>query len=193
MMNLFYEPLPECIPVGGSNFPILTDFRDWLRFGDMLRDDELRPEDKLDLMREWLVASPDVLTAEMYEGLRDFCEAKALGRDDQDAAQDAGEPEGLTRPPTFDWCIDAAVVIADFRRFYQIDLLRVGYLHWWEFLSLLWSLPDESQTFRRIGIRSTDLSKIRDADRKRAIAKAQLRIAIPFELDDFAIGAAFDL
>lgn len=193
MMNLFYEPLPERIPVGGSYCAILTDFRDWLRFGDMLRDDELRPEDKLDLMREWFVVPPDVLTAEMYEGLRDFCEARALNKDEPDEGQDTVEPEHLTRPPTFDWCIDAGVVIADFRRFYQIDLLRVEYLHWWEFLSLLWSLPDESQTFRRIGIRSTDLSKIRDADRKRAIAKAQLRIAIPFEMDDFAIGEAFSI
>lgn len=192
MMNLFYEPLPECVPVGGSYYAILTDFRDWLMFGDMLKDDELRPEDKLDLMREWFTETPACITKEMYEALRDFCEAKALNRDEPDE-QDAGEPEHLTRPPTFDWCIDAGVVIADFRRFYQIDLLRVEYLHWWEFLSLLWSLPDESQTFRRIGIRSTDLSKIRDADRKRAIAKAQLRIAIPFEMDDFAIGEAFSI
>lgn len=190
MLNLFYEPLPDSVPVGGSSVPILTDFRDWLRFSDMLRDDELRPEDKLLAMREWFVDPPAYITREMYEGLRSFCAAREL--DGEQEAQDAGEPEGLTHPPTFDWCMDAAAVIADFRRFYRMDLLRLEYLHWWEFLALMRSLPDESQTFRRIGIRSADLSKIKDADRKRALAKAQLRIRIPFELDDYAIGEAFD-
>lgn len=188
MMNLFYEPLPETIPVGGSFCAIRTDFRDWLQFSDMLKDEELTPEDKLELMRDWFVHPPDCITLELYEGLRDFLRASDLDREQE---QKPDEPEYLNRPPTFDWCMDAAAVIADFRRYYAIDLLRVDYLHWWEFLSLLRNLPDESQTFRRISIRRTDLSKIKDPDRKRALMEAQMRIGIPFEMDDYAIGEAF--
>ena len=186
MMQLLYEPLPDSVSVGGSDCEILTDFRDWLKFGDLLKDDALKDAEKLDFMRNWFVEIPDEMTAEMFTGLRDFCVAKAL-------ESDRNEPEesGLQKPPTFDFRLDSAFVMADFRRFYQVDLLRIAYLHWWEFLALLRALPDESQVFRRIAIRSTDLSKITDKDRKRAIMEAQMRIAIPFELDDFAIGAAF--
>lgn len=188
MMNLFYDPLPETISVGGSYHAILTDFRDWLRFSDMLREEELAPEDKLELMREWFVQKPCSITPELYEGLRDFLQASDL---DRELPEKCSEQEHLNRPPTFDWCMDAGAVIADFRRFYGMDLLRVEYLHWWEFLTLLRNLPDESQTFRRVGIRSADLSKIKDPERKRAVMEAQMRIGIPFEMDDFAIGEAF--
>ena len=72
-----------------------------------------------------------------------------------------------------------------------MDLFHIGYLHWWEFFSLLKALPDESQLYRRIAIRSADLSQITDPKQKRAVMEAQMRIAIPFEMDDFSIGAAF--
>lgn len=186
MMQLLYEPLPDSIPVGGSDREILTDFRDWLKFGDLLKDDALKDAEKLDFMRNWFVEIPDEMTAEMFIGLRDFCVTKALEPDREETEQD-----GLRKPPTFDFRLDAAFVIADFLRFYNVNLLTIAYLHWWEFMSLLRALPDESQVFRRIAIRSADLSKITDKDRKRAVMEAQIRIAIPFELDDFAIGAAF--
>ena len=186
MMNLLYEPLPDSIQAGGSDFKILTDFRDWLKFGDLLKDDALEDAEKLDFMRNWFVEIPDEMTAELFAGLRGFCLAKALEPD-----REVQEECCLQKPPTFDWRLDAACVLADFRRFYQVNLLETDYLHWWEFLSLLRALPDESQVFRRIGIRSADLSKITDKERKRAVMEAQMRIAIPFELDDNAIGAAF--
>ena len=186
MMQLLYEPLPDSIPVGGSDYAILTDFRDWLKFGDLLKDDALEAAEKLDFMRNWFVEIPDEMTAEMFTGLRDFYRMKALEPDKPEQ-----EHDGLQKPPTFDWCLDAACVMADFRRFYQVNLLTIPYLHWWEFFSLMKALPDESQVFRRIAIRSADLSKITDKEQKRAVMEAQMRIAIPFELDDFAIGAAF--
>lgn len=185
MIQLLYEPLPDSIQAGGSDFKILTDFRDWLKFGDLMKDEALEDIEKLDFMRNWLVEIPEEMTAELFTGLRDFCAAREL-------EPDRDEPEEHPRKaPTFDWKLDAACVLADFRRFYQIDLLKIPYLHWWEFLSLLRALPDESQVFRRVGIRSADLSKITDKEKKRAVMEAQMRIAIPFELDDFAIGAAF--
>lgn len=187
MMNLFYEPFPDTIPADGSNHKILTDFRDWLKFIELMKDEDIQPEYKLDFLRNWFAEVPVSITKEMYQGLREFCEAKLL-------EPDRSEPERAEMrfvPPSFDWCIDAQYIIADFRRFYSIDLLKTGYLHWWEFLFLTRALPDESQLYRRAAIRTADLSKIKDPDRKRAMMEAQMRISIPFEVDDFSIGAAF--
>ena len=72
---------------------------------------------------------------------------------------------------------------------YGIDLLSVKYLHWYEFLSLLRALPDDSMTMRRVGYRSTDLNQIPDKRQRARIAKIQRQIALPFEFDDEMIGA----
>lgn len=186
MMNLFYEPLPDSIPVGGSDFKILTDFRDWLKFGDLLKDDALEDAEKLDFMRNWCAEIPPVMTAELFTGLRDFYTMAALHTGRPEPEQD-----GLQKPPTFDWCLDAQYIIADFMRFYSMDLFAAEYLHWWKFFSLMKALPDESQLYRRISIRSRDLSEITDPKQKRAVMEAQMRVAIPFEMDDNAIGAVF--
>ena len=38
-MNVFYEGLPEVLVIDGKEYPIITDFREWLRFSDMLKSD----------------------------------------------------------------------------------------------------------------------------------------------------------
>ena len=39
MINVFYESLPEALEINGREYPIITDFREWLRFSDMLKSD----------------------------------------------------------------------------------------------------------------------------------------------------------
>lgn len=72
-----------------------------------------------------------------------------------------------------------------------MDLLRLGYLHWWEFKALFLALPPDSRVMDRIRLRSWDLSKEKNADRRREIAKAQRMIALPFALTDDMIGDVF--
>jgi hypothetical protein len=44
---------------------------------------------------------------------------------------------------------------------------------------------------QRIGIRSIDLSQIKDKAQRKRYADMQRRIALPFEMDDSAIGEVF--
>ena len=71
-------------------------------------------------------------------------------------------------------------------------MLSVEYMHWWEFRCLFDVLPDDSQCRKRIDIRSTDLSKIKDNDRRNQIAAMQRQIALPFEMDEDDIAAVFE-
>ena len=46
MISLLYEPLPDTIPADGAEIPILTDFRAWVQFIEMLGDKALEPAEK---------------------------------------------------------------------------------------------------------------------------------------------------
>lgn len=190
MMNILYEPFPDSIEADGKEYKILTDFREWLGFIDMMADKSISAEERAYLCGMWLEHEQDRITAGMIAGLIGFLRADALEPDPQEPDDDEAdaEPE-LPKPPVLDFRIDAKYIIADFRRFYAIDLLRIEYLHWWEFLSLLRALPDDSMTMRRVGYRSTDLNQIPDKRQRARIAKIQREIALPFEFDDEMIGA----
>ncbi len=186
MISLLYEPLPHSIEADGRDIPVLTDFRSWLQFVGLVNDKELPVADKIGAMQQWLV-TPEPVTKPILEGLMWFCR----GFDHREWHPDE-EPLPRSAPPTFDWDVDAPCLIADFRRFYRIDLLRTEYLHWWEFRALFSGLPEDSAVNQRVLIRSQDLSEIKDKKRRAKFASAQRRIALPFVLDDDAIAAAFD-
>lgn len=190
MINILYEPFPNSINADGKEFRILTDFREWLRFAEMLSDKTISEEERASLCGIWFEPEAEHITAGMVAGLIGFLRGDGLDPDppEPEEDEDSAEPE-LPKPPVLDFGIDAKFILGDFRRFYNIDLLRVEYLHWWEFLSLLRALPDESMTMRRVGYRSTDLNEIPDKRQRARIAKIQRQIALPFEYDDEMIGA----
>lgn len=194
MINALYEQFPEKIRADGVSYPIETDFREWFRFGDMLADQELTKEEKLYLMTEWLYETPEEITSELVNAVFGFYRVDGLKPDIPEFYEDE-EPEENDqpkRPPVFDWKYDAAFILGDFRRFYGIDLLSVEHMHWWEFRCLFDALPDDSQCRKRIDIRSTDLSKIKDNDRRNQIAAMQRQIALPFEMDEDDIASVFE-
>lgn len=190
MINLLYEPLPESITADGEEYPIVTDFREWFRFADMIHDNSLSSEEKLLLMAEWLLEQPELITSELVRAVFDFYGAKLLAPDppNYDGEDEAEQPP---QRPVFDWKYDAKYLLADFRRYYGIDLLTAE-MHWWEFRSLFAALPDDSLCQKRIAYRSADLSQIKDSKRRAEIARIQQLIALPYEMTDDEISAVFE-
>ena len=45
-MNFFYETFPDTVNIHGEDVAIITDFREYIRLLDMLKCDELSPEQK---------------------------------------------------------------------------------------------------------------------------------------------------
>lgn len=184
MMNIFYEPFPDAVIVDGERYGILTDFREWLRFGDLLADTEIDGSTKVLLMTEWLEEPPELVTENLIRELLAFFRADALS-----SARSEEDGEEPSHPPWFDVKTDARWIAGDFLRYYGIDLLGTEYLHWWKFCALLTALPDDSMTMKRVAYRGTNLSDIKNADERRRIARIQRQIAIPFRMDDDMIGA----
>lgn len=195
MMNILYEPFPDCIQADGREFQVLTDFREWIRFSDLVSDKELTGEEKATLMADWLLTPVDCITEDIVNALYAFYRAQELEPDPmhQEDEEDEQEKEPLPpSPPVFSWGIDARFILGDFRRYYGMDLLEIKYLHWWKFKSLLAALPDDSQCQKRIAYRSVNLSEIKDKSERERIRRIQQRIALPFEYDDEMIGDVFE-
>ena len=193
MINALYEPFPESVEVEGKACPILTDFRDWLRFADLMRDQDVDRYNKVYMLANWFEVRPKKITDETVSALFDFYSAKQLepdACDDDDA--DADVEDSITRPPVLDWRIDSRYILGDFRRYYGIDLIGIDYLHWWEFRCLFAALPDDSQSQKRMAYRAINLGSIKDDKERARIARIQRSIAIPFYgCEDDMISAAF--
>lgn len=190
MINALYEPFPESVKADGHDYPIITDFREWIRFADMISDDDLTPEEKIITAMQWLHEPPERITEELIMAMLSFYRADALEPDLPEGSEDTAEVP--RRPPVFSWKYDAKYIIGDFRRYYGIELLTAE-MHWWKFRCLLASLPEDSACQTRIAYRSADLSKIKSDAERRRIMEIQRRIAIPYEMTDDEISAVFEV
>lgn len=189
MENYLLKGLPAAVTVAGRIFPVFTDWRDWVRFASMLSDRDLTQEELIEGMLAWYSEDvPDDVPAAV-RGLTWFYRA---GDGDRERGGKAGA-QARGAPPCFDYAFDAPYLYAAFRECYGIDLLRVPYLHWWEFRWLLNGLPEECALMKRIGIRATDLNQIKLKEERVRIRRQQRAIAIPQRLTDGEIGAAFML
>lgn len=202
-MNVFYEDLPEVLEVNGKEYPVITDFREWLRFSDMLKS-EIPPECKLEFLSDmFLEEVPDLYTEEDMEDVMDAItsflslseiEFPDISSDEVDSEDEPEEVEyeeqGAKKAIYYEQ--DAPYIISAFRREYQIDLLSVPYMHWWEFRMLLDGLSEESQIKKRIYWRTCDVSKM-DKKERMEILKIRRSITIPEEeyVSDEDIGNAF--
>nr|WP_296099306.1 Gp15 family bacteriophage protein [uncultured Mediterraneibacter sp.] len=202
-MNVFYEELPESLEINGREYPVITDFREWIRFSDMLKSD-IPPEFKLEFLSEmFLEKVPDLYTEDEIEEVMDAITSflSLSGTEFPDISSDEANSEEESEEVEYEeqrakkaiyYEQDAPYIISAFRREYQIDLLSVPYMHWWEFRMLLDGLSEESQIKKRIYWRTCDVSKM-DKKERREILKIRRSITIPEEeyVSDEDIGNAF--
>lgn len=202
-MNVFYEELPEALEINGREYSVITDFREWIRFSDMLKSD-IPPEFKLEFLSEmFLEEVPDLYTEDGIEEAMDAITSflSLSGTEFPDISSDEANSEEESEEVEYEeqrakkaiyYEQDAPYIISAFRREYQIDLLSVPYMHWWEFRMLLDGLSEESQIKKRIYWRTCDVSKM-DKKERREILKIRRSITIPEEeyVSDEDIGNAF--
>ena len=197
-MNVFYEDLPDTLEINGKTYSIITDFREWLRFSDMLKSD-IPPELKLEFLADMFLEDVPRLYSErdievVMDAITSFLSLADLEfhdlQFDEQEKEAAEEEEPIKRAIYYEQ--DAPYIISAFRREYQIDLLSVKYLHWWKFRMLLDGLSEESQIKKRIYWRTCDVSKM-DKKERMEILRIRRSITIPEEeyVRDEDVGNAF--
>lgn len=201
-MNSFYEAFPTSIDVLGVEYPIATDFREWIKFMDMAEDEEFPLEIKLQCMMQYFTEGiPRDLQAAV-QALREFLLAAELfdsikqtsiSNEGADSAQEHDvEPSNHVR--AYDYTIDQGYVIQAFLEVYHIDLLEIDYMHWWKFRLLFEHLPEETAMKKLIYYRTVNLNSISDANERKRIKKIRSQVAIKKKkrkVTDYQIGDAF--
>ena len=190
-MNLFYEDYPTSILVDGQEVQIVTDFRDYIRLFDMLKDDSLSCSEKAVVLGQYFRTPPSDLNAAI-EGLLSFVSMEELPKCGIHGS-DRSEEEEARQKEVYSFSIDYPFIFSAFLREYQINLRTIEYMHWWEFRMLFDGLPDDTEIKKRIMYRGLNLNEIKDRKERKRIERIQNQIRLPDdELSDYDIGDAFE-
>lgn len=189
-MNFFYEELPDTVNVGGERIKIITDFREYIRLLDMLKDQELDFVQKFVIIQQYFLDDVDV-GEEAVSALSSFITMNSNGAEVVEI-DGYGNLQEKPKKNLFSYSIDYPYILSGFLRDYGIDLIDIKYMHWWKFRMLFDGLSDDTEIKQRIMYRSVDLSEIKDEEEKKRIKKIQKSIQLPSEsLTDYDIGNAF--
>lgn len=187
---MFYEDLPVTVQVHGESIPIVTDFREYIKLLDMLKDDAVPELEKTLFLNEYFLKEvPDL--KEGINKLGDFVSMKAL-ENDCSLEEKQGQEGQKAKAPLFSFSVDFPYILSGFLRDYGIDLLSIKYLHWWKFRMLFDGLSENTEIKQRMMYRSINLSSIKDKEERKRIQKIQRSIQLPQEaLSDYEIGDVF--
>lgn len=186
-MNLFYEEYPTTIHVDGKDVKIITDFREYVRLIDMLKDDNLSSNEKVLYLQQYFHEAPQDFPQAM-EALTDFVVMKQ-----QDRIQEEAKEEQEERREVYSFEYDYPFIFSAFLSEYRINIRTVPYMHWWEFKLLFEGLSEKTEIKQRIMYRSINLNSIKDKDERERIRKIQDAIRLPqAKVSDYDIGNAFE-
>lgn len=188
-MNLFYENYPETISVNGTEIPIVTDFREYIKLLDMLKDDSLKSSEKVFFLNQYFLEEPDDFPKAISE-LTDFVTMEDMIEEEYDDT-DAKEVESRKELYSFEY--DYPFIFSAFLSEYRINLRTIPYMHWWEFKILFDALSDKTEIKQRIMYRGYDLNAIKNKEERERIRKIQQAIRLPkSRVSDYDIGNAFE-
>ena len=161
-MNILLEDgLPEEI----DGIPIYPDFRNMIRFELLLQDDRVPEMSKITVGLQLLFAE---MPTDVFNGVEKLLWFYSGGRSEEEKKRVAA----AAHPPrAYDFEKDAELIYAAFMSTYGINLATVEYLHWWEFLALLETLPDTTPMGMIMYYRTVDLSEIKDKHTRKSLEK----------------------
>ncbi len=196
MMNFFYEPFPCSVELNGNSIPIITDFREWIKFYDMLHSQDLTDAEKASYIKAYYLQ--DTKTTDISELLPPLVnffsmkEALELKKDIDTTEDEEAVETSPQKKILYDFKIDARFIISGFLQDYNINLLKTGYLHWWYFRILLDGLSSGTEFKQRMMYRNTNPAEIKDKKERERVIRIQRAIALPQpQPSDFEIGDLF--
>ena len=188
-MNLFYEEYPSSVEVNGEDIPIVTDFREYVKLMDMLKDDSLNSVEKTCLLSQYFLVPPNDFS-EAMNALTDFVIMK--DRLVEEAATTENE-EAEEKKELYSFEYDYPFIFSAFLSEYGINIRTISHMHWWEFKLLFDGLSDKTEIKQRIMYRSINPSTIKDENERKRIIKIQNAIRLPQNrVSDYDIANAFE-
>ncbi len=161
MNNVLYEELPE----KWKDYRLNTWFQVGVQIYLLFEDRELTDFERTQTLKELLFADTD--NCPVGEEL-DECVSWFLNGWCHDRS-----PREKQKRKLLDFEKDQWRIYADFRQIYGINLNEAD-IHWWEFMGMLWNMPQRQSSFLQvIEIRRKKIKKGMSKDEKTAIMEAQ--------------------
>lgn len=168
MSCLITESLPHEITIDGEAYAIDTDFRTWIKFGEILKNVKYNPVQTaaeaimLCIKSKQLPPKADIT-------LNALLKFYSMGFVQNEPERKSGSEHGKS---VYDFVYDAKYIFAAFFSQYGIDLTEAN-MHWFKFCALFQGLSEDEKISKIIGYRSTKLSDIKDRKQKAFIRKMQ--------------------
>lgn len=136
MIDLKTKSLPQSITINGRDFLIKTDFREWLKFSELLKSKNTLAD------YLYLFADEFPIGINFFEDLMKFY------------VNENSTPHGTSKSSDklFDYLEDGEYIVASFMQAYHIDLTTCD-MHWHMFKALFQGLPDNTKIKQIMGIR----------------------------------------
>lgn len=159
MNNVLYEPLPQ----EWNGYPINTWFQIGVQIYLVSEDDELLDFERAEIITELLfpreIPPPDEIQECVSWFLNGWCHDRS--------------PREKKKRRLLDFNKDQWRIYADFRQIYGINLNEAD-LHWWEFMGMLWNMPQRQSSFLQvIEIRKKKITSKMKKEEREAIKQAQ--------------------
>ncbi len=167
------ERLPVTVEIAGEAYAIKTDFRDILRYDEIIRGQSngnavLEAIDML--LGEEVLRKPSMRADDIADAIGWFVKCGDIGK----KSSLPRAALGLNNAVPMDFGADSALIYTAFLQTYGLDLYDIPYLHWWKFN---WMLEDISPScrlskvieYRTIDTKNKNLSK----EQKKAYAALQ--------------------
>lgn len=192
-MNILFDDFPCTVTVHGKEFEIVTDFREWIKLHEFLRNTNRFTRRVLDTILDWYMnKQPDDEQAAI-QALNRFMSPDFIYASEQ--KKDGVEGSLQAANEAFSFEQDMICIFCDFLRVYGIDIATIPHMHWWKFLALFYGLPNDTEVKQRIYYRTVDLNKIESKEERKRIKEIRKQIMIkdpyPRKMDDYEIGAMF--
>lgn len=191
-MNILIHEFPKTVWVSGVAYPIVTDFREWIKLSELLTKTERLTRQVLDMILEWYIGRRPEDEVKAVRALQDFMLASAIYPPSLGYGE---ETEDIPERPVFSFEQDAICIYCAFLEVYGIDIESIPYMHWWKFRVLFEGLPADTEIKERIYYRSVNLNDIKDKEERKRIKEIKKKIALRTprrKLDDYQIGEMFN-
>lgn len=183
-MNRFVlDALPETLSVDGRALSIDTDFRTWIRFEQMLKEN-VPDAWKVDVA-VYMCFGKSAEIVNLAEAMNQIYLFYCIGRDERKPKTTKNTRKRDLRPKRiYDYEYDMPLIYGAFLSQYHVNLQSISQLHWWEFKAMFNSLADDQEIKKVMGYRAVDLGKIKNKAEHKRYAELQEYWRLPDGVDE---------
>lgn len=171
-MSILVDLVPTVVTIDGMEYEINSDFRASILFEEMMQDDEITNEDKVNNALELYYPVIPENPKEAVEKLLWFYKCG------KDVKKSKGTGKGSTQQ-ILDYEYDDDYIYSAFLSQYGVDLQDIEYLHWWKFKAMFKALKEDNMIVKIMGYRSMDLHSIKDKEQKAYYRRMKKLYEIP--------------